>query len=98
MEIIKDESTIRIVLGLKLVWGFYMKIKFKTPTWVLKQAGGGFDSYYITKAVQIEPKEFEVIKIKNSGDYSTILVWTNGFYDGDSEYLINVPNSLFEIL
>lgn len=71
-------------------------IRFDKRTWLLEQYGQGDE--YSTRAVRVEPLEFGVLAIHNSGDYSAIHCWSDFRNDGQNSFFINVPNSLFKIV
>jgi len=76
-----------------------MRIKFKQETWCLMQEGGGFAGCYQTRATLVKPEEFEVINVDPKGKrYSNIFVCSDMCMDGNSVFLINVPNELFEVV
>lgn len=78
--------------------GTVMKIQFIEKTWVLQKTCEGFDGDYCVKAIQIKPVPFEVMSITKDKkkQCSDILVGSDGWCDGSSYYLINVPNGLFK--
>ena len=61
--------------------------------------GGTFSGCYQTRATLVKPEEFEVVNVDPKGKrYSNIFVCADMYNDGNSVFLINVPNELFEIV
>jgi len=75
-----------------------MKIQFKKDTWVVQSYGGGFDGGMCNKAIEVKAMTpFEIINYGPGGKrYSDIIVFIEDGMDGDREYILNVPNELFE--
>lgn len=76
-----------------------MKIQFIEPTHVICKKIGGFTGYYQRFEVkEIMPEIFEVKSIEKSKikQCSDIYLGHDGFCDGYSYFLINVPNWIFK--
>ena len=100
-EFIMDEGKIYThsdFLKKKAISRYNFKIKFLNSTWVVKQTGGGLNGHYKNQATKIGSESFGVLSITKMATYSNIHVWSDGTYDGQNCFLVNVPNELFEVI
>lgn len=75
------------------------KIQFHKPTWALLQYTlDGFTGETKVEAVEILPEPFEVLAIDRDKKTQCSEIWvgSDNCADGDSWWLINVPNGLFK--
>ena len=78
---------------------YNFQIEFIEPTWVIKEYYGGFDGSLRKREMAnvLGSTPFGVLSVDRDKkkQCSKIRVWSDGLADGNSCYLINVPNGLF---
>jgi hypothetical protein len=82
------------------IFSFNLKIKFKKPTFVIKEVCKVLPFNTLRRYVaEIDSVEFGVKYINHIGEhFSNILVWSDGVDGGYRCWFINVPNELFEVI
>ena len=77
------------------------QVKFKEDTWLIKRKIYGFDGWTTHSVTKIKKGIWtSVDAITDYGDFSDVVVKSDsirGVQNGNDEFLLNVPNSLFQV-